>query len=64
MVSELNKLGELVELDSLPAWIREQIETRKEEILRKLQTDGFFVFTGPDGEQVTIKQKARAATAI
>lgn len=63
MVSELNKLGELVELDSLPAWIRQEIETRKDEILQKLQTEGSFVFNGPNGEQVTIKPKARAVAA-
>jgi hypothetical protein len=54
MVSELHKLAELVELDSLPLWIRQELESRREEILQKLQADGTFVFTGPKREQVTI----------
>ncbi len=59
MVSELNKLAELVELDSLPSWIREAIESKREEILQKLQAEGAFVFRGPNGEQVTIKPKTK-----
>jgi hypothetical protein len=63
MVSDLSKLADLVELDALPPWIRQEIELRKEEILQKLQTEGNFVFHGPHGEQATIRRKMKAAAA-
>ena len=63
MVSELNKLAELVELDAVPLWLREQIELKKPAIIQDLQTQGFAIVTGPNGEEVRIqsKEKARAA---
>jgi hypothetical protein len=63
MVSDVNRLAELVELDSLPAWIREEIESKREEIIQKLQSDGVFVIQGPDGKQVTLRPKAKMAAA-
>src|SRR5205807_8987283 len=62
-VSELNKLAELVELDSLPVWLRQEIESKKEVILSKLQTEGVVVLEGPQGQQVTIRTKQKAAAA-
>ena len=63
MVAELNRLGELAELDSLPAWLRHEIASRREEIQRELETKGYIILAGPAGEQVkiTIKQKVAAA---
>lgn len=63
MVSELNKLAELVQLDSLPAWLQKEVELRKDEIIAKLQTEGSFVIKGPNGELVTIRPKAKEAAA-
>lgn len=63
MVSDLSKLAEVVELDSLPLWIRQDIELKKDEILQKLQAEGSFVFEGPHGEQATIRRKVKAAAA-
>lgn len=63
MVSDLKKLSELVELDSLPSWIRQDIESRKEEILQKLQTDGYFDFQGPQGQKATIRVNMKVAAA-
>lgn len=63
MVAELNRLAELVELDSLPPWLREQIASKREEIQQKLQADGYFVFEGPEGEQVRITVKRKVAAA-
>lgn len=63
MVSELNRLAELVELDSLPLWLRQQIASKREEIHQKLETEGYVVLTSPEGEQVTITVKQKAAVA-
>jgi hypothetical protein len=63
MVADLNRLAELVELDSLPPWLRQQIASKREEIEKKLETEGHVVLAGPDGEQVTITTKQKAAAA-
>jgi len=63
VVSDLNKLAEVVELDSVPSWIRQDIELKREEILQELQTKGVFVFRGPQGKEFTIKAKTKTATA-
>jgi hypothetical protein len=63
MVSNLNALAELVELDALPQWLRKELESKKDEILQKLQGGEPFVFEGPKGEKITIRPKARIATA-
>lgn len=63
LVSDLSKLADLVELDTLPPWIREQIEANKQGILQKLLAEGSFVFRGPHGEEATIRRKMRAAAA-
>jgi len=63
MVSDLNKLAELVELDSLPLWIRQDIELKRDEILEQLHSNGSFVFCSPKGEKYTIRAKLKAAAA-
>ena len=63
MISDVNKLAELVQLDSLPFWVREEIELKKEDILWQLQATGSYVIQGPDGKQLTIKTKAKAISA-
>jgi len=60
MVSDVNKLGELVELDFLPQWLREAVESRKAEILDKLRTEGEVVIAGPNGKQFRLQAKGRA----
>src|SRR5215469_16674813 len=61
MMAELNRLAELVELNSLPSWLGQQIALKREEINQKLETEGYIVLNGPQGEQVTLSLKQRAA---
>jgi hypothetical protein len=61
MVTELNRLAALIELDSVPLWLRQQIAANLQEIQRKLEIDGIVVLTGPTGEQVTITTKQKVA---
>lgn len=64
MVTELNNLAELIALDSLPLWLRQKIEQKRDEILDSLQKQGFFVLKGPEGQRVEIRteKKKEAAT--
>jgi hypothetical protein len=57
MVADVNKLAELVELDSLPDGLRQAIESRKEEILEELRTKGEVVIDGPNGKQYRLRAK-------
>lgn len=64
MVSDVNKLAELVQLDSVPSWIRAEIELNRELIIEKLKTEGEYVLHSPDGkESVTLKPQAKMAAA-
>ena len=63
MVSDLNRLAELIEFDSVPPWIRQEIESRREEILQALHVQGTFVLRGPHGEQVAINAKGKVSAA-
>lgn len=64
MVTDLKKLAELIRQDSLPVWLKEQIESRKMEILKGLQTEGVFVLDGPHGERIEIRpEKEKVAAA-
>ena len=63
MVTDLSKLAELIRQGSLPVWLREQITSRKEEILKGLRTEGVFVLEGPHGEQIEIRAQKENVTA-
>lgn len=63
MVADINKLAELVELDSLPEGLRQAIESRREEILEELQTKGEVVIAGPNGKQYRLRPKEKANIA-
>jgi hypothetical protein len=64
MVSDVNKLAELVQLDSMPSWITDEIESKKDEILEKLRTEGLFVLQSPDGkENIILRPKAKTVAA-
>jgi hypothetical protein len=57
MVVDVNKLAELVELDSLPDGLRQAIESKKDEILQELRTKGEVVIAGPNGKQFRLQAK-------
>lgn len=63
MVTNLNKLAELIRKGSLPAWLREQLTNRKDEILQGLQTKGVYILEGPHGERIEIRAEKENASA-
>jgi hypothetical protein len=65
MVTELAKLADLIALDSLPLWMRQQIDEKRDEILEALETKGVFVLEGPQGQRVEIRttEKRKHAAA-
>lgn len=64
MVADVNKLAELVELDSLPDWLRQAIDLKKDEILEQLRTKGESVIVGPNGKQIRLQAKGKVNSAV
>lgn len=63
MVNRLSNLAEFLETDSLPSWLKEQLESRHEEISAKLARGESVTIKGPNDETVTIAPKPAAAVA-
>lgn len=55
MVTRLSQLADLIQEDSLPAWLKSEIKDKQAEILEGLKTQGFFKLFGPDGEEITLE---------
>jgi hypothetical protein len=54
MTTDLSKLAGLIEEGSLPVWLREEIEHKREDILKALTHARSITLRGPRGERVTI----------
>lgn len=50
----LSKLADLIEEDSLPQWLREQVQQRSTEIAEVLEAGRLLTLRGPHGQQITI----------
>jgi len=63
MVTTLSKLVEMIERGSIPAWLRDSILERKEEIAKALQAGNPYTLKGPNGEEIEIRAEKRVAAA-
>lgn len=52
--TDLSKLADLLEEDSIPNWLRDQIEHRTTEIQNTLMSGQSVHLNGPHGEQLII----------
>jgi hypothetical protein len=52
--TDLSKLADLLEEDSIPNWLRDQIEHRTTEIQNTLKSGQSVHLSGPHGERLTI----------
>jgi len=52
--TDLSKLADLLEEDSIPNWLRDQIEHRTTEIQNTLKSGQSVHLNGPQGEQLII----------
>jgi hypothetical protein len=66
MVSRLSQLTDLIKQDFLPLWLKEQIDHRKDEMLRELNErgEGIFTFKGPAGEEIRLEIKAEEDAGV
>jgi hypothetical protein len=54
MTTDLSKLAGLIEEGSLPIWLRDEIQQKREDILTALTHARSITLRGPRGERVTI----------
>ena len=52
--TDLNRLADILEADSLPAWLRDEIDQRSNDILKALEQGHSFTLRGPAGEQIIV----------
>jgi hypothetical protein len=63
MVTSLSKLAALIQDGSVPAWMRETVTAKREEILNALERNQPYTLTGPLGEEVIIQRADKTAAA-
>ena len=63
MVNRLSDLASFLNADSLPAWLKQALLEKQEEIAVALEQGQSFDLTGPRGERVSISPKHATAAA-
>lgn len=61
MVNRLSDLAEFLHDDSLPLWLKREIDIHRTAIFSALDRGEEYVISGPNGEQVKITPKTVAA---
>jgi hypothetical protein len=63
MVNKLSILAQFLEDESLPSWLKAELQNRREEITEALARGKATDINGPNGEVVTIAPQAVSAVA-
>jgi hypothetical protein len=61
MVNNLSSLAQFLEDESLPLWLKQQIQARHQQISRAFEDGEPITLQGPNGESVTIAPRPVAA---
>ena len=64
MVSSLSSLAEFLEDDSLPLWLKRELQAQSEDISQALKDGKSITLDGPNGESVAIAPKAPRSIAV
>jgi hypothetical protein len=62
--TDLSKLANLLEQDSLPSWLRAEIDRRSNDILDALKRGQSIKLLGPQGEELIIGPVPEPAAAV
>jgi hypothetical protein len=62
--TDLSKLADLLEQDSLPSWLREEIDRRNNDILSALKRGQSIKLLGPHGEELIIGPVPKPAAPV
>ena len=63
MVDRLSNLAQFLEDESLPSWLKQELQKRRDEISTALEHGQSITITGPSGEKITIAPQASVAVA-
>lgn len=63
MVTTLSELVEKTQGGAIPAWLRNAVLERRDEIAKALNEKGKYILYGQNGEQVIIHAEKRTAAA-
>jgi hypothetical protein len=63
MVTTLSRPVEMMERGTIPAWLRDEITAKKEQIANALREGGEITFDGPNGERVSIRADKQVVAA-
>jgi hypothetical protein len=61
MVNSLSSLAQFLEDESLPLWLKQQLQARREEISQAFERGESITLRGPNGESVSIAPRPLAA---
>jgi 23S rRNA A2030 N6-methylase RlmJ len=63
MVTTLSQLVEMIERGTIPAWLRDEITAKKDDIANALREGGMVTLNGPNGQEVRIRAERQVAAA-
>ena len=63
MVTTLSKLVEMTQGTAIPAWLRDAVLKKKDEIAEALRESGEYTLEGQKGEKVIIRVEKKSAAA-
>lgn len=61
MVNDLNSLAEFLADDSLPLWLKQELQAKRAEILQAFEAGKSITLEGPNGESITIAPRPAVA---
>jgi hypothetical protein len=63
MVTTLSRLVDMIQSGAVPAWLRNEVLSNKNQIVAALRENGSYTFDGPNGERIEIRAEKQAAAA-
>jgi hypothetical protein len=63
MITTLSKLVEMTQGTAIPAWLRDAVLEKKDEIVKALRENGEYTLEGQNGEKVIIRAEKQVAAA-
>jgi predicted transcriptional regulator YheO len=61
MITSFSGLVEMMQQGAVPAWLREYVNSNREQIANALREKGVFELNAPNGEQIIIRAEKAAA---
>jgi len=53
----------MIQSGAVPAWLRNEVLSNRNQIAAALRENGSYTFSGPDGEKIEVRAEKQAAAA-